>query len=135
LGFFEASCLTQGNALRGLRGPAYAGDQRRTLRAANLLARAKLIERRVVKGVVREYHHPFTGARVRDHPGGCMLIVYECVACALAALAAATLLCTAGVVFLLLKQGARILAPRLCKLTQAAAHLKGRWIAAESLDS
>jgi len=63
-----------------------------------------------------------------------MFIVYECVACALAALAAATLLCTAGVVFLVLKQGARILAPRSRKLTHGAAHLKGRWMAAESLD-
>jgi hypothetical protein len=37
---------------------------------ANLLARAKLTERRVVKGGGMRVLPPFTGARVRDHPGG-----------------------------------------------------------------
>jgi hypothetical protein len=64
-----------------------------------------------------------------------MFIIYECVACALAALIAATLLCTACVVVLVLKQGASILAPGSRKLTQGATHLKERWMAAESLDS
>jgi len=64
-----------------------------------------------------------------------MFIIYECVACALAALIAATLLCTACVVFLVLKRGASILAPRSRKLTPEAAHLRGGWMAAESLDS
>jgi hypothetical protein len=37
---------------------------------ATLLARAKLTERRVVKGVVRKVSPPLTGSRVRVHPSG-----------------------------------------------------------------
>jgi hypothetical protein len=64
-----------------------------------------------------------------------MFIIYESVACVLAALIAATLLCTACVVFLVLKQGACNLVQRSRKLTQRATHLKERWMAAESFDS
>ena len=64
-----------------------------------------------------------------------MFIIYESVACVLAALIAATLLCTAWVVFLVLKQGACILVQRSRRLTQRAMSLKERWMAAESFDS
>jgi hypothetical protein len=64
-----------------------------------------------------------------------MFIVYECGACVLAALIAATLLCTAYMVFLVLKQGGRTLAYTWQERTRGAIQLKGRWPAAESSDS
>ena len=65
-----------------------------------------------------------------------MFIIYEYAACTLVALIAATLLCTAYVMFLLLKNGAGSLARTLQKLTHGAlSGIVGRWVTAGPRES
>jgi hypothetical protein len=59
-----------------------------------------------------------------------MFIIYEYAACVVVALIAAMLLCTAYLVFLLLKNGAGSMARTLQKLTDGArSAIPGRWMA------
>lgn len=64
-----------------------------------------------------------------------MYILYECAACALAALVGATLLFTVCITFLALFEGGNILANRSRRLTLSAAPLKGSWMGIESRNS
>jgi hypothetical protein len=60
-----------------------------------------------------------------------MFIIYDFAACVVVALTAATLLCTAYVMFLLLKKGACSAARALQKLTHVAhSAIPGRWVTA-----
>ncbi len=61
-----------------------------------------------------------------------MFIICEYAACVLAVLIGATLLFTACVMFLALKEGGRVLAQTLHKLTHGATQLKGSGMVAES---